>query len=320
MTGLFDLRFLMLSGKGGVGRTTVAAVIARAAAAAGKRVLLAEATSADRLARLFGRREPLGPRIETLAPGIDAVNMTPDEALHEYGTMILRSELVTRAVFENRAVRGFLGAIPGLDAYAVLGKTWFHTTEMVAGRPRYDLVLFDGPATGHAALMLRIPQAILEAMPKGPLARDARAIRDLLRDPTRAAVVIVTLAEELPAREASELAAIVRGTLELPLGPLVVNAVPTAALDTPAVADVLARATNPTGDAALDATFRLAASVRAHRSAATQILTALARDPGLPLLTLPRVPTAEASPAILDELLPSLEAGLAELARRTPPA
>jgi anion-transporting ArsA/GET3 family ATPase len=66
-------------------------------------------------------------------------------------------------------VRGFLGAIPGLDAYAVLGKVWWHTTELANGHPRYDLVIFDGPAGGHAALMLKIPQAILEAMPKGPL-------------------------------------------------------------------------------------------------------------------------------------------------------
>ena len=59
---------------------------------------------------------------------------------------MLHSELVSRALFENRAVRGFLGAIPGLDAYAVLGKVWWHTTELVNGRPRYDLVIFDGPA------------------------------------------------------------------------------------------------------------------------------------------------------------------------------
>lgn len=315
---LLDLRFIMLSGKGGVGRTTVAAVIARAAAAAGKRVLLAEATSADRLARLFGRREPLGPRIETLAPGIDAVNMTPDDALHEYGTLVLRSELVTRALFDNRAVRGFLGAIPGLDAYAVLGKAWWHTTEIVDGRPRYDLVLFDGPATGHATLMLKIPQAILDAMPKGPLAKDARAIRDLLCDASRFALMIVTLAEELPAREARELAAAVRGTLEMPLAPLVANAVPTDALEAPAVVDLLTRATIPTGDRGLDATLRLAATVHAHRRAAEQVLATLTRELGLPLLTLPRVPTAEASPAIIDELVPRFISGLAALRDSAP--
>src|SRR4029078_8688510 len=119
----------------------------------------------------------VGRDVVPLAPGIDGVNMSPQTALHQYGLMGLRSELVYRALFENRAVRGFLGAIPGLDAYAMLGKAWWHTTEIEAGRPRYDLVILDGPASGHASLMLRIPGALLKAMPKGPLAKDARAMQ-----------------------------------------------------------------------------------------------------------------------------------------------
>jgi anion-transporting ArsA/GET3 family ATPase len=316
MTSPLDLRFVMLSGKGGVGRTTVAATLARIAADAGKRVLLAEASTADRLGRMFGRTEPLGPVVETLAPGIDAVNIRPERALREYGTLMLHSELVSRALFENRAVRGFLGAIPGLDAYAVLGKVWWHTTELVAGRPRYDLVIFDGPASGHATLMLRIPQAILDAMPKGPLAGDARAIADLLHDPSRAALVIVTLAEELPAREAVELATAARDGLGVPLGPLIVNAIPTAALGAEAVTEVLARAptTPPPG---LAATLRLAASVRAHRQAADAVLRGLAQNPGLPIVPLPRIPTAEVSPAVIAALGPSLAAGLASTTVRS---
>ena len=148
---MIDLKFVIVSGKGGVGRTTVAATLARVAAAAGKRVLVAESTTTDRLARMFGHSEPLPSKITTLAPGIDAVNVTPASSMQEYGVKILRSELVTRAVFENRAVRGLLSAIPGLDGYAILGKVWWHTTETVDGRPRYDLVIFDGPASGHAA-------------------------------------------------------------------------------------------------------------------------------------------------------------------------
>src|SRR5262245_11509714 len=303
-----DLRFIVVSGKGGVGRTTVAATLARVAAAPGKRVLLAAAAATDRLGRMFGRDEPLGSTITTLAPGIDGVNITPASSIHEYGVKVLRSELVTRALFDNRAVRGLLGAIPGLDGYALLGKAWFHTTEMRDGRPRYDLVIFDGPATGHAALMLRIPQAILNVMPKGPLAGDARAIKTLLQDPKRAALVIVTLAEDLPAREALELAAQARGPLAMPLGPLVVNALPTDALSAPAVDSVLAAAADGGGggDQQLRATLRMAAGVRAHREAADRVLAGLKRDLGLPMITLPRIPTAEIGPAIIAELVPHL--------------
>jgi anion-transporting ArsA/GET3 family ATPase len=308
---VIDLRFVVVSGKGGVGRTTVAATLARVASAAGKRVLLAAAAATDRLGRMFGRDEPLGPVITTLAPGIDGVNITPASSIHEYGLKVLRSELVTRALFENRAVRGLLGAIPGLDGYALLGKAWFHTTETRDGRPRYDLVIFDGPASGHAGLVLRIPQAILNAMPKGPLARDARAIKELLSDPTRAALLIVTLAEDLPVRESIELAAQARA-LSVPLGPVVVNALPTDALSTPALDAVLAllpgRGGAATGapDAPLAATLRMAAGVRAHHEAAERALGDLKRDLGLPMITLPRIPTAEIGPAIIAELTPHL--------------
>jgi anion-transporting ArsA/GET3 family ATPase len=296
VTPLLQRRFLVLSGKGGVGRTTVAAALARAAADAGKRVLIAQASSAERLGRLFGRFGPVGTDVVTLAPGIDAVNMTPQSALHQYGLMVLRSELVYRALFENRAVRGFLGAIPGLDAYAMLGKAWWHTTEVHAGRPRYDLVILDGPASGHANLMLRIPGAILKTMPKGPLAGDARAMRALLADPLRAALVIVTLPEDLPARETAELAAAARNDLGIPLGPVIVNAVPSSALSGPEADAVLGEAGAPTGNPGLDATLRLAASLRAHRRVAEEVLERLRRDPGGPQVELPRLPTADLGP------------------------
>jgi Mrp family chromosome partitioning ATPase len=312
LNAITDLRFVVVSGKGGVGRTTVAASLARVAAAAGKRVLIAAAAAIDRLGRMFGHSEPLGPAITVLAPGIDGVNITPASSLHEYGLKVLHSELVTRAVFENRAVRGLLGAIPGLDGYALLGKAWWHTTETQGGRPRYDLVVFDGPASGHAALMLRIPQAILNAMPKGPLARDARAMKEMLQDPARAALVIVTLAEDLPAREALELATHARA-LAVPLGPVVVNALPTGALSAPAVDSVLAawaarRGGEPGGGEAgrLHATLRMASGVRAHREAAERALEGLKRDLGLPMITLPRIQTAEIGPAIIAELTPHL--------------
>jgi len=290
---LLHRSLVVISGKGGVGRTTVAAVLARAAANAGKRVLIAASAPTDRLGHLYGRA-PLGPTVATLAPGIDAVNMTPESALREYGVLTLRSELIARALLENRAARSFLNAVPGLDAYAVLGKAWWHTTERANGRLRYDLTILDGPASGHAALMLRIPGAILAAMPKGPLAPDARAIDELLHDPMRAALMVVTLPEELPAREAGELAAAVR-ELRLPLGPLVVNAVPSDDATAPALTPILDRAA-AVGDA-LGATLRLAIAARTHRRIAEQTIAGLQRDLGLPILSLPRLPTVDVGPA-----------------------
>jgi hypothetical protein len=136
-------------------------------------------------------------------------------------------------------------------------------------------------------------------------------MRDLLSDPARAALLIVTLAEELPAREASELAAQARTELALPLGPLIVNALPTDLLESPAVTEVMARIPAANGDDALDRTLRLAAGIRAHRRVAHQVLQTLARDPGLPIVPLPRVPTAELGPDLLAALTPPLAAALA---------
>jgi anion-transporting ArsA/GET3 family ATPase len=308
---LLSRGFIVIAGKGGVGRTTVAAALARVAQAAGKRVLLAQMESSDRLARLLGSPKPIGPDVVDLGGGLSAVNMTPRQALHEYGLMVLRYEAITRALFENRAVRGFLRAIPGLDAYAMLGKAWWHTTETYGGRPRYDLVIVDGPASGHAVRMLSIPKAILAAVPKGPLARDAEAMRALFSDPARAAVMIVTLPEDLPARETSVLARDVTAELAMPLAPLVVNGVPDASLEDPALSHLLSTPVAVTSSPELRQTLAAVRVLAERRHDATLVLARLARDPALPTIELPRLPASNLGPSELEVLSAALARGLA---------
>lgn len=230
MASLLNRRFILVVGKGGVGRSTVAAALASAAARHGQRTLLYEANANDRFGQFFGTAA-VGPAITRLGKGLHAVNTNPAAALEEYGMMILRFRRVYRMVFENRVSRYFLRAIPGLDDYSILGKAWYHTVETDRGRPRWDTVIFDMPASGHSLSMLRIPSAILETVPEGPLTRDARALRTLLRDPARAAVVLVTLAEEMPVNEARELSASLRQELGIQVSHVVVNQVYPARLD-----------------------------------------------------------------------------------------
>jgi anion-transporting ArsA/GET3 family ATPase len=199
-----DRRLILVVGKGGVGRSTVAAAIAGRLAAQGKRTLLYETNANDRFGDYFGR-PTVGTEPSELAPNLWAVNATPASALAEYGLMILKFKTVYEMVFENRVTKAFLRAIPGLDDYALLGKVWFHTTEEKRGKPVWDTVVFDMPASGHAASMLRVPWVISETVPEGPLTRDARTIKALLCDPARTATVLVTLAEEMPVNEAVEL-------------------------------------------------------------------------------------------------------------------
>src|SRR5262249_49052451 len=128
MSSLFDKRLVIIAGKGGVGRTTVAAALALASAHRGKRVLLAQTKSEERLSTLFGVG-PVGTDVVRVHDRVFAVNMTPQAALREYGAMVLRSEFIARQVLENKVSRAFLHAIPGLEDYSMLGKVWFHTTE-----------------------------------------------------------------------------------------------------------------------------------------------------------------------------------------------
>jgi anion-transporting ArsA/GET3 family ATPase len=202
----FDRRLILVVGKGGVGRSTVAAAIAGTCAAQGKRTLLYETNANDRFGDYFAK-PAVGPVPSELAPNLWAVNATPASALAEYGMMILRWKSVYEMVFENRVSKAFLRAIPGLDDYALLGKAWFHTTEEKRGKPVWDTVVFDMPASGHSISMLRVPWVIVDTVPESPLTRDARTIKALLCDPARTAAVLVTLAEEMPVNEAIELEA-----------------------------------------------------------------------------------------------------------------
>jgi anion-transporting ArsA/GET3 family ATPase len=201
-----DRRLILVVGKGGVGRSTVAASIAGKCAALGKKTLLYETNANDRFGPYFDK-PPVGDVPVQLAPNLWAVNATAASALSEYGLMILRWKSVYEMVFENRVSRAFLRAIPGLDDYALLGKAWFHTTEDRRGRPVWDTVVFDMPASGHSVSMLRVPWVIVDTVPEGPLTRDARTIKAMLCDPARTAAVLVTLAEEMPVNEAIELEA-----------------------------------------------------------------------------------------------------------------
>lgn len=199
-----DRRLILIVGKGGVGRSTVAAAVAGKCAAQGRRTLLYETNANDRFGAYFGR-PPVGEAPAQLAPNLWAVNATPASALAEYGMMILRWKSVYEMVFENRVSKAFLRAIPGLDDYALLGKVWYHTTEEKRGAPVWDTVVFDMPASGHSVSMLRVPWVIADTVPDGPLTRDARTIKAMLCDPARTSTLLVTLAEEMPVNEAIEL-------------------------------------------------------------------------------------------------------------------
>src|SRR5262245_54853352 len=118
-SSLFDKRLILVGGKGGVGRSTVAAAIASICASRGRKTLLFEANANDRFGSYFGK-PPVGTTITQLGTNLSAVNTTPAAALAEYGLMILKFKTVYDMIFENRITKAFIRAIPGLDDYALL--------------------------------------------------------------------------------------------------------------------------------------------------------------------------------------------------------
>ncbi len=202
---LRDRRLLIVTGKGGVGKTTVSAALALESARSGLRTLVCEVNTKERVTQLLGRPE-VGPEVTGIDENLWAVNVRPQEALREYALMVLKYESIYSAVFENRVVRYFLRFIPSMQELVLLGKILFHVKEKRAdGRFRFDRVIVDAPATGHAITFLSVPQVILDTVPPGAMATDAMWMRDLLVDPAITAVVLVSLPEELPVNETLEL-------------------------------------------------------------------------------------------------------------------
>jgi len=294
-------RFLFITGKGGTGKTTVTAALAVALAARGKRVLVAVSEPKERISSLLGVA-PFGQDITSVGQNIFAVKINPEAAMREYGEMILHSRTVSEAVFGSKYVRGFFAAVPGLHQWSMLGKAWFHSTEMLPdGRPRFDVVLFDAPATGHGLDMLRVPKIIVDVVPPGLLRRDAERAWTMFKDPRQSGVVIVALPEDMPANESLELARAVTGELGLPIANVIVNQVVDLLLhdaEREALSRPLALQTGNPGDDALAAAIRRAVSERVQIDSMRKIAKGIAA----PLVTLPRRLDDASTPDAIREL------------------
>ncbi len=312
-------RVVIVAGKGGVGKTTVTAALARAAADEGLSPLVIELEGKSGLAATFGR-EPLDYSEQVLADAdhdagsgeIRARTLTPDDALIEYledsGLKRLSKRLVSSGVVDMVAT-----AIPGIRDIIVLGKVKQIEREMAAGADGVpDLVLIDAPAAGHAISFLRSAQGLIDAVRVGPIRTQATDVQTMLSDAARTQVVLVTLPEETPVNELIETAYSLEDEIGISLGPVVVNGLYPArdGLDTdPARAADAADAELGDGDAeALSA----AASFRSHRIALqAEQVDRLADSLPLPQVRLPYLFTAEPDPEGLRVLAAAVLEGLA---------
>lgn len=221
-------RLLIVSGKGGVGRTSVAALVGLALARRGRRVLVATTGHDDRLAWMMGAQALPATPLE-VRPGLSIQRLVPRVCLREYGALVLHSERLSGAVFDNGVVRRLLRAIPGLDDFTVLGKVWH---EAVRARS-FDTILFDGPASGHLRLNLGVPRTILQTVPGGPLHEEAKLMQASLEDDDQVAALLVGLPEAWPLTELTELGAALREEIGIAVASVLING--TVPADVPAL-------------------------------------------------------------------------------------
>jgi anion-transporting ArsA/GET3 family ATPase len=220
-------RLLLVTGKGGTGKTTVAAGLAVAAGLRGRRTLVAEVEGRQGLAGLFGRRS-LDHREARVAERVNALAIDPDESLREYLARYGFAPLA-RLLTWAHLNRFITAAAPGLGDVLLVGKVWEAATREArsrtpGSREAYDLVVLDAPPTGRVVPFLRAPQTVAELARVGPIREQADRVRDLLDDPERTAVILTCLPEELPVTETLEGVASLRAA-GLPVAAVVANRV-----------------------------------------------------------------------------------------------
>lgn len=199
-----DARIIVVTGKGGVGKTTVSAALALAAARKGRRVLVCETNGSTALSRIFGRPSRGYEQIE-VANGLWTQSITSAAAIEDYVVQQIKFRKLYKMVFRNRVMGPFLDAVPGLHDLIQLGKVFDLEREQRDGRPAWDLVIMDAPATGHGLTMLASPRAMMELTVRGPFYENAKLVAGLYEDPARVSVLLVALPEELPVNETVEL-------------------------------------------------------------------------------------------------------------------
>ncbi len=192
-----------VSGKGGVGKSLISAVLAHRAAQRGSRVLLAELGDQSYFADFFGLESVDYQPRSVPGLGFDVALWNGESCLHEYVLHYLKSERIFRMFFENRVMKTFLGVAPAVDELAMTGKITSRQRK-VGPELLYDQIIVDGFATGHSLALVRAPLGMAEAVRHGPMGKESRAIFEVMSDPKETAYVLVTLLEELPVRETLE--------------------------------------------------------------------------------------------------------------------
>jgi len=290
---LLDRRCLFFTGKGGVGKSTMASATALLLARHGRRVLLVEVDAKGDIPAQF-EQKAVGFTPREVYPGVQAMAMDTEASLREYLKVNMRVPVIGKLGPLARVLDFVAEAAPGVKEILTVGKIMWEVRESIEERANFDVVVVDAAASGHIVAQLGAADAIQELVDVGPLSDQTRWVAELLADPHVTAVNLVTTPEEMPVAETIELTARLRAEVEVPLGVVIVNRVlpelfthsdeeTFEALRTPAALPVLQEHGGDGAVAVLDAA-RLAVSLRRTRAAH---LEELRQAVELPLLYVP---------------------------------
>jgi anion-transporting ArsA/GET3 family ATPase len=257
---------VFVTGKGGVGKSTVAIALGLLAARRGLRTIVAELASQERVQGLFfdtGREQF---RELELAPGLFTISIDPQQAMEEY--LRLKAGTLGQALGSSRLFQAFAMATPGMRELLSIGKVWelAQLDRRTRGAAPYDLVIVDAPATGHGVGLLRTPKTFADIARVGPIAHQGQTIAETIADPEFTGVIAVATPEEMPVNETLTLAdELARDALTLDL--VIVNALYPARFEAAEIDELAAALSRTQSQLARSA---LRAALSEHARAATQ--------------------------------------------------
>jgi anion-transporting ArsA/GET3 family ATPase len=203
---LFDKRLVFVTGKGGVGKSTVALALGIAAARRGKRTMVCEVAAQEHTSRVFHRAE-IGFHEVELAENLWAMSIDPDESMREYVLLQLKVKAMRDMLFRSRIFTYLAAATPGLRELVTIGKIWelAQPDRKVKQGHSFDLVIVDAPATGHGIGFLQTPRTFARIARVGPIRSQAETLDTFICNHRKTGVAIVSLPEEMPVNESAHL-------------------------------------------------------------------------------------------------------------------
>jgi anion-transporting ArsA/GET3 family ATPase len=226
MASILEKRLIFVTGKGGVGKSTVAAALGVAAVRRGKRTIVCEVAQQERISRVF-QRQGVGYHETEVAPDLYAFSIDPQRALEEYLQLQIRVRPLYELMFKNRIFTYFAAATPGLRELVTIGKVWelAQLDRKVKQGSKYDLVIVDAPATGHGLGLLRTPKTFGDIARVGPIKRQADTVYRFITDRRLTSVCAVAWPEEMPVNETLELQRNLNADLGMSLDRIIMNGI-----------------------------------------------------------------------------------------------